>query len=119
MTVVMNRPLRPTFDKIKAREKMDAAGKSYADLGRALGMGRQTVGHWFRDRGEPSVKQMKAMGDELGCHWLELVNEETMVIYRADERRRIARTRALTPQQLAKLDAFLEVEVPEVPDIEE
>lgn len=116
MTAVMNQPLRPTFDKIKAREKMDAAGKSYADLGRALGMERQAVGHWFRDRGEPNVKQMKAMAAELGCHWLELVNEDAMVVYREDERQRIARTRALTPQQLAKLDAFLEVEVPEVPE---
>src|SRR3546814_19395193 len=111
MTVVMNRPLRPTFDKIKAREKMDAAGKSYADLGRALGMERQTEGHWFRDRGETSVNQLKDMADELGCHWLELVNEETMVNNRADERRRIASTRALTTQQLARLYAFQEVKV--------
>src|SRR3546814_18199180 len=108
MTVVMNQPLRPTFDKIKAREKMDAAGKSYADLGRALGMERQTVGHWFRDRGEPSVKQMKDMAEELGCHWLELVNEETMVIYRADERSRIARHRAIQPQQVGQEDPSLE-----------
>src|SRR3546814_1714225 len=100
MTVVMNQPLRPTFDKIKAREKMDAAGKSYADLGRALGMERQTVGHWFRERGEPSVTQMKAMADELGCHWLELVTEETMMIYRADERSMIPSNRELTPQIL-------------------
>ena len=112
----MPHSVRRTFDKIKAREKMDAAGKSYADLGRALGMERQAVGHWFRDRGEPNVRQMKAMAAELGCHWLELVNEDTIVVYQSDERRRVARTRALSPEQLAKLDAFLEVEVPDIPE---
>ncbi len=106
----MSHPLRPTFDKIKAREKMDAAGKSYADLGRALGVERQAVGHWFRDRGEPSVQQMKMMAAELGCHWLEMVDEETTVVYAQAERDRLARMRALTPAALAKLDAYLEVE---------
>lgn len=89
---------------------MDAAGKSYADLGRALGIERQAVGHWFRDRGEPSVQQMKAMAKELGCHWLELVDEQTTVVFQEEERRRLERMRTLTPEALAKLDAYLEVE---------
>lgn len=111
----MSHPVLRTFDKIKARAKMDAAGKSYADLGRALGIERQAVGHWFRDRGEPSVQQMKLMALELGCHWLELVDENAMVVYLADERARLERLRSLSPESLAKLDAFLEVEVPHPP----
>lgn len=112
----MSQPVRPTFDKIKARAKMDAAGKSYADLGRALGIERQAVGHWFRDRGEPSVQQMKKMAEELGCHWLELVDEETTVVYQEAERRRLKRERALSPEALEMLDAFLELHVPKLPD---
>ena len=111
----MSHPLRQTFDKLKARAKMDAAGKSYADLGRALGIERQAVGHWFRDRGEPSVQQMKLMAQELGCHWLELVDESAMVVYQEEERRRLERMRSLTPEALAKLDAYLDVEAPNRP----
>lgn len=107
---VMTQPVRPTFDKLKAKAKMDATGKSYADIGRALGIERQAVGHWFRDRGEPNVQQMKLMAAELGCHWLELVNEDAMVVYAEDERVRLERMRHLTPEALAKLDAYLEVE---------
>lgn len=105
----MPQTVRRTFDKVKARAKMDAAKKSYADLGRALGVERQTVGHWFRDRGEPSVQQMKAMAQELGCHWLELVDESTMVVYQEAERARVERMRQLSADELAKLDAFLAV----------
>ena len=89
---------------------MDAVGKSYADLGRALGVERQTVGHWFRDRGEPSVQQMKMMAKELGCHWLELVDEQTMVVFQEAERDRLERMRSLSPEALAKLDAYLAIE---------
>lgn len=110
MTLPMSHPVRPTFDKIKARAKMDAAGKSYADLGRALGIERQAVGHWFRDRGEPDVRQMKIMAQELGCHWLELVDENAMVVYAEAERQRLERLRSLSPEALAKLDAYLDVE---------
>ncbi len=107
---VMSHPARRTFDKLKARAKMDAAGKSYADLGRALGVERQAVGHWFRDRGEPDVQQMKAMAQELGCHWLELADENAMVVYAEAERTRLERLRRLSPDALAKLDAFLDIE---------
>lgn len=100
--------MRRTFDILKAQAKMKETGKSYADLGRALGMQRQAVGHWFRGRGEPSVQQMKVMADELGCHWLELADEKTMVVYREEERQRVERMRHLTPEALAQLDAFLE-----------
>jgi len=106
----MSQPLRRTFDTLKAQAKMKAAGKSYADLGRALGIERQAVGHWFRYRGEPNVRQMKEMAKELGCHWLELVDENAMVVYAEAERARLARLRQLSPEALAKLDAFLELE---------
>lgn len=103
----MSQPVRRTFDKLKAKAKMKAAGKSYADLGRALGMQRQAVGHWFRDRGEPNVQQMKVMAEELGCHWLELVDDSAIVVFQEEEARRVERMRALTPEALAELDAFL------------
>lgn len=96
-----------TFDIAKAEEKRAAAGKSYADLGRALGLERQTVGHWFRRRGEPSVQQMKALAKELGCHWLELVTEETTVIHLQDEAERVERMRRLDAAGLKDLDDFL------------
>jgi transcriptional regulator with XRE-family HTH domain len=105
-----SQPVRRTFDKLKAKAKMKEAHKSYADLGRALDIERQAVGHWFRDRGEPNVQQMKLMAKELGCHWLELVDEQAMVVYLEDERSRVARMRTLSPEALAKLDAYLEVE---------
>jgi|SRR5690606_18168835 len=105
----MPQTVRRTFDKVKATAKMEAAGKSYADLGRAAGVTRQAVGHWFRDRGEPTVQQMKAMARELGCHWLELVDENAVVVYQEQERARLERMRKLSPDELAKLDAFLAV----------
>ena len=111
----MSQPVRPTFDKLKARVLMDAAGKSYADLGRALEIERQAVGHWFRDRGEPSVHQMKLMAKEMGCHWLEMVDEDTMVVYLESERVRLERMRTLSPEALAKLDAYLDLEAPRPP----
>ena len=103
----MSQPVRRTFDKLKAKAKMKAAEKSYADLGRALGMQRQAVGHWFRDRGEPNVQQMKTMADELGCHWLELVDDSAIVVFQEEEARRVERMRTLGPDALKELDAFL------------
>lgn len=101
--------LRPVFDKVKAESIRQAAGGiSYAAIASALGLkARQTVGHWFRGRGEPNVQQMKAMAEVLGCHWLNLVTEETTVVYQEDEVRRVERMRALSPDALAELDAFL------------
>lgn len=107
VTMSQSQPLRRTFDTVKARQKMEAAGISYADLGRALGYERQAVGHWFRDRGEPNLQQMKVMAETLGCHWLELATEETMVVHREDELGRLSRIRQLDEAALAELDAFL------------
>lgn len=103
----MSHPVRRTFDIVKAKAKLAEANKSYADLARPLGYERQAVGHWFRGRGEPTVQQMKIMAKELGCHWLELVTDDTLVIYREEERRRVERMRGLSAQDLAELDAFL------------
>lgn len=98
---------RRAFDEGKAREKLDNAGKSYADLARALGYERQAVGHWFRGRGEPNVQQLKIIAKELGCHWLELVTEDTLVVFQEEEIRRVQSMRQLGPDALAELDAFL------------
>lgn len=99
--------VRRTFDILKARARLDALGKSYADLAKPLGYERQAVGHWFRGRGEPNVQQMKIMAKELGCHWLELVTDDTMVIYTEEERKRVEAMRGLSDSELAELDAFL------------
>jgi transcriptional regulator with XRE-family HTH domain len=113
LSLPMTQPVRRTFDILKAKEKMKLARKSYADLGRALGMKRQAVGHWFRGRGEPDVQQMKAMAKELGCHWLELVDEKTMVVYQEEERNRLEKMRQLPPDALVFLDSFLETRTKE------
>lgn len=99
--------MRRTFDILKARALLDGSGKSYADLAKPLGFERQAVGHWFRGRGEPSVQQMKIMAAELGCHWLEMVTDDTIVVYREDERRRVQAMRELGADALSELDAFL------------
>lgn len=112
----MPHAVRRTFDILKTQAKMAEAKKTYADLARALGVGRQAVGHWFRGRGEPSVQQMKVMAQELGCHWLELADENTMVVYREEERQRVEKMRHLTPEALAQLDAFLEFQATKTPD---
>lgn len=109
----MPQPVRHTFDRVKATARMKAAGKSYADIARPLGMTRQAVGHWFRGRGEPDVQQMKSMAQTLGCHWLELVDEETTVVFQQSERERLGRIRRLSPEALAKLDDFLDVAAPD------
>lgn len=99
-------PIR-TFDIVKAKAKMSASGKSYVDLAKPLGYERQAVGHWFRGRGEPSVQQMKIMAKEMGCHWLELVTDDAMVVYEEKELKRVERMRKLSADDLSELDAFL------------
>ena len=99
--------MRRTFDIVKAEVVRKASGLTYADLARALKYERQTVGHWFRGRGEPSVQQMKGLALEMGCHWLQLVKEDTMIVFQEDEVRRLERLRSLSPQDLAEMDAFL------------
>lgn len=103
----MSQSVQPVFDILRATEIRERSGKSYADLATALGMTRQGVGHWFRGRGEPDVQQLKLMAKEMGCHWLELVTEDTKVLYQKDEIDRLERERMLTPEEKAELDAFI------------
>ena len=109
--VPTSHPLRKTFDIVKAEAMRERAGNpSYAKIAAAMGLkARQTVGHWFRGRGEPDVQQMKGMAKVLGCHWLELVTDDTLVVYREDERRRLEQIRALGDGDLRELDAYLAV----------
>jgi transcriptional regulator with XRE-family HTH domain len=103
--------LTPDFDIAKAEVIRRSAGMSYADIANAMGLkSRQAVGHWFRGRGEPNLKQLKKMASALHCHWLELVTEETLVVFTMEERNRIERIRRLDAAGLAKLDAFLSFE---------
>ena len=99
--------MRRTFDIMKAQAIRKNAGLSYADIGERMGLTRQAVGHWFRERGEPDVQQLKDLASALGCHWLELVTDDTVVLYREDEIRRWNRIRRLEDKDLADLDGFL------------
>lgn len=107
LPVAKSQTVRSTFDIVKAKAKLRDAGKSYADIAKPLGYERQAVGHWFRGRGEPNVQQMKIMAKELGCHWLELVTDDAMVVFQEAEIKRVQRMRNLDADGLAELDAFL------------
>lgn len=111
-----SQPVRRTFDIVKAEvirrrpENLQDNGDPipYAEIARRIGLkSRQAVGHWFRGRGEPSVQQMKDMAKVLGCHWLDLVTEDTTILYRNDDIRRFEAMGKLSPGDLAELDAFL------------
>ncbi|MGH8171816.1 MAG: helix-turn-helix domain-containing protein [Rhodanobacteraceae bacterium] len=108
MTIVAQQ-LLAVFDIAKAEALRRKAGNpSYAAIAAAMGLkSRQAVGHWFRGRGEPDVRQMKLMAEALHCHWLELVTDETVVVYREDELRRVEQMRSLDAEGLAELDAYL------------
>ncbi len=99
------------FDVAKAKAALKAHGKTYADIGRALGLERQAVGHWFRDRGEPTMRQLKAMADAIGVHWLELVTDDTLVVYQAEEKARVEKMRALSPEDQERLDVWLQMQI--------
>lgn len=104
---LMSQPARPVFDTMAAHALLKGKAWSVAMLAKHMGLTRQAVGHWFRGRGEPDVRQLKAMADKLGCHWLELVTEEATVLYQSDEIGRVQRIRELDAAALAELDAFL------------
>ena len=106
----MSQPVRRTFDISKAEAMRARAGNpSYADLARGMGLkSRQAVGHWFRERGEPSVQQMKEMASVLGCHWLELVTDDAFVVYRQEEIDHFERWRKLSDEDRQELNRFIE-----------
>lgn len=100
------------FDADKAKSLLEASSvKTYAGLARAMGLERQTVGHWFRGRGEPNVQQLKQMAKAMGCHWLELVDDDTTVVHQQAERKRVEQMRALDPEALKELDDYLAFKV--------
>ena len=103
----MSQPERHTFDSIGTLARLQGQGMSIAELARRMGLTRQAVGHWMRGRGEPDVRQLKQMAQELGCHWLELVTDDATVLHQRDEIDRTERIRSLDADALAELDAFL------------
>ena len=103
----MSQSVTPTFDRVAARAKIHASGKSVAAIARELGYERQTVGHWLRGRGEPTMKQIHELADKIGCHWLELVSQDATVLNDPQEIARTERIRALSPDKRALLDSLL------------
>ena len=110
--VAKSQPAIPTFDILKAKAKIAASGKSVAAIARGMGLERQTVGHWLRGRGEPNMKQMHEMARQLGCHWLELVNENATVVNDPVERARVEAIRAAGPEMQAMIDRLLAASKP-------
>jgi transcriptional regulator with XRE-family HTH domain len=96
-----------TFDILKTQKLLDERRIGYPELGAALGMTRQAVGHWFRERGEPTVQQMKVMARVLGVHWLELCTEETVVLYEQEERDHMQQWRGVSPETRALVEQIL------------
>lgn len=103
----MSQPPTPTFDILKAKARIALDGRSVAAIAKAMGLERQTVGHWLRGRGEPNMKQLHKMAQELGCHWLELVNDDATVINDPAEKTRVERIRAASPAIQAMIDRLL------------
>lgn len=111
----MSQPARPIFDTIAAKALLSARKMSVAALARRMGLTRQAVGHWFRGRGEPDVRQLKGIAEQLGCHWLDLVTEDATVLHATAEIDRVQRIRALDSTALAELDAFLSFKASQPP----
>jgi transcriptional regulator with XRE-family HTH domain len=110
-----SQPTTRTFDILKAQKLLAVSGKGYPELGDALGLTRQAVGHWFRGRGEPDVQQMKKMAEVMGCHWLDLCTDETTVLYLQDEREHMAAWRALSPDAKALFSRAIAAEAEKKP----
>lgn len=92
-----------TWNKLKTEQLRKRADVSYADLGRAMSpqLGRQAVGHWFRGRGEPDMKQIKAMAARIGCHWLELVSDDATVATDQESVEVVNLMRDMSPEERA------------------
>lgn len=104
----MSQSPTPTFDILKAKAKIAGSRRSVAAIARAMGLERQTVGHWLRGRGEPNMKQLHKLAQELGCHWLELVTDDATVVNDPAEKTRLERIRAASPAIQAMIDRLLE-----------
>lgn len=53
------------------------------------------------------MQQIHKLAKELGCHWLELVNENATVVNDPVERERVARIREASPELQAAIDRLL------------
>lgn len=109
----MAQSVRPDPDTLwspaKTKVLLKAKGLKYADLAAPLKLTRQAVGHWFRNRGEPDMRQLKIIAKTLGVHWLELVDEEVDVVWNPAEKARLDQIRKLDPESLALIDAQLKL----------
>lgn len=71
--------MRSFWDKLKAQGRIDALGLSYAAIGRKLGYSRQAVGHWFRGRSDPTMKDLHRLAEMLGVPVMELLTEDAEI----------------------------------------
>lgn len=90
-----------------AQALIERLNLAYADIARALDVNRQTVGHWFRGRGEPSVRDLKRMAKVLGVDVSELISDDAIVANDETERSVIRDMRTLDAKQRELLQIFL------------
>lgn len=58
------------------------------------------------------MKQLHQMAKELGCHWLELVNENATIVNDPAEKARLDAIRAAGPDMQAMIDRLLAITPP-------
>ena len=108
-----------TFNTTEAAARMRRRRLTYADIGRVVGKTRQAVGHWFRNRGEPDVDDIKKMAPLLGVHWVELVQDGAVIANSPVEIEIVKGARELDARKLEQLRQyvrFLQLEDPEKAD---
>lgn len=85
---------------------MSALGLSLADVGRYLGYERQTVGHWFRLRGNPSVQDLKKMAALLQIDVAELISPDAVIANNEAEKETVQTMRELSSQDAELIRMF-------------
>lgn len=82
----MSRSVMRGFDGDRLRALREKRGLSIAELGRAAGLGRGTVGKWERGAGAPQVDALASVASALGVRIDELVkvavDDRTLVDWR-------------------------------------
>ncbi|MGN6312886.1 MAG: helix-turn-helix transcriptional regulator [Rhodanobacteraceae bacterium] len=98
--------MKPAFDIQKARARMTVLGLTYADIARFLGYERQAVGHWFRNRGAPSVQDLKKMASILQMDVAELISPDAVIANSEVEKETVQTMRELSSSDAEMVRMF-------------